>query len=102
MKKTLGGCRRNVKLDCGSMGTTDGFVVVRSVKLPDTHNASVDTSITVEECRARCLANCSCQAYAAADVRGGSSGCVIWMDEIVDLRYVDRGRICSSAWPGLK
>ncbi|TVU32349.1 hypothetical protein EJB05_24074, partial [Eragrostis curvula] len=91
MKKTSGGCRRNVALDCGA---ADGLVVVRGVKLPDTHNATVDTSITVEECRARCLANCSCLAYAAADIRGGGegSGCVIWTDDIIDLRYVDHGQ----------
>ena len=64
------------------------------MKLPDTHNASVDTGITVEECRARCLANCSCVAYAAADIRGGDvrSGCAMWTNEIIDLRYVDHGQ----------
>jgi hypothetical protein len=99
MKKTGGGCRRNVPLNCGDGGrggavTNDGFVAVSGVKLPDAHNASVDRSITVEDCRARCLAHCSCLAYAAADIGGGGSGsgCVIWMDEIVDLRYVDRGQ----------
>ena len=46
-------------------------MVVRSVKLPDPLNASVDTGIAVEECRERCLADCSCVAYAAADIRGG-------------------------------
>ncbi|CAL5014667.1 unnamed protein product [Urochloa decumbens] len=88
-------CRRNVKLQCSSDGgTTDGFVRVKGVKLPDTHNASVDMGITGEECKARCHANCSCVAYAAADIRGGGvpSGCVMWMDNIVDLRYVDHGQ----------
>ncbi|XP_022684294.1 S-locus-specific glycoprotein S6-like [Setaria italica] len=95
MKDTSGGCRRNVKLDCGGGRTTDGFLLLHAVKLPDTHNATVDKSITVDECRARCLANCSCLAYAAADIRGGGgggSGCVMWTDDIVDLRYVDQGQ----------
>ncbi|CAN6236368.1 unnamed protein product [Urochloa humidicola] len=89
------GCRRNVKLQCSSNGgTTDGFVPVKGVKLPDTHNASVDMGITLKECRKRCHADCSCLAYAAADIRGGGvpSGCVMWTDNIVDLRYVDHGQ----------
>ncbi|XP_062185043.1 G-type lectin S-receptor-like serine/threonine-protein kinase At4g27290 [Phragmites australis] len=96
LRDTSAGCRRKVKLDCGDKNrTTDGFVLLHGVKLPDTHNASVDTSITVEECSARCLANCTCLAYAAADIRGGGgagSGCIIWTDDIMDLRYVDQGQ----------
>ncbi|XP_062186116.1 receptor-like serine/threonine-protein kinase SD1-8 [Phragmites australis] len=94
LRDTSGGCRRNVKLDCGNGATTDGFLLVHGVKLPDAHNVSVDRSITVEECRARCLANCSCLAYSAADIRGGDirSGCVMWTDDIMDLRYVDHGQ----------
>ncbi|PVH35915.1 hypothetical protein PAHAL_7G304500 [Panicum hallii] len=94
-RDTSGGCRRNVKLDCGGDGaTTDGFLLLRAVKLPDAHNVSVDRSTTLEECRARCLANCSCLAYAAADIRDGDvrSGCAMWTDEIVDVRYVDHGQ----------
>lgn len=81
-------CQRNARLQCSNEGTTDGFVLVKGVKLPDTHNASVDTGITMEECERRCRANCSCLAYAAADIRGGSipSGCVMWTDSIIDLR----------------
>ncbi|XP_066350085.1 G-type lectin S-receptor-like serine/threonine-protein kinase At4g27290 [Miscanthus floridulus] len=100
LRDTSGGCKRNVKLDCANNGsgttttTTDGFLLVHGVKLPDTRNATVDMSITVEDCMARCLANCSCLAYAAADIRGGDvrSGCVMWTDDIIDLRYVDKGQ----------
>ncbi|WVZ50411.1 hypothetical protein U9M48_001664 [Paspalum notatum var. saurae] len=86
------GCRRKVALQCSNGSTTDGFVLVRGVKLPDTHNASVDVGITVKECERRCRANCSCLAYAAADIRDGGTGCVIWTDDIVDLRYVEQGQ----------
>nr|CAB3488385.1 unnamed protein product [Digitaria exilis] len=96
LRDTSAGCRRNVKLDCAANGTTttDGFLLVSGVKLPDTHNATVNTSSTVEDCMARCLADCSCLAYAAADIRGGGggSGCVMWKDDIVDLRFVDQGQ----------
>ncbi|RLM64523.1 hypothetical protein C2845_PM16G21030 [Panicum miliaceum] len=95
-RASSGGCQRDVKLECGSNGTatTDWFTVVRSVKLPDTDNATVDMSATLEQCRARCLANCSCVAYAPADIRGDGdgSGCVMWKDGIVDLRYVENGQ----------
>ncbi|KAL6624738.1 hypothetical protein ACP70R_032059 [Stipagrostis hirtigluma subsp. patula] len=95
---TSGGCRRNNELDCGRTNgsTTDGFVVLQGIKLPDTHNASVDTSIdvTLEQCRMMCLANCSCEAYAPADIhdRNVGRGCIMWTDKLVDLRYVDGGQ----------
>ncbi|TVU32342.1 hypothetical protein EJB05_24067, partial [Eragrostis curvula] len=94
MRESSGGCRRNVALECAGNGTTttDGFVAVRGVKLPDTDNATVDMSATLEQCRERCLANCSCVAYTAADIRGGGSGCVMWTTDIVDVRYVDKGQ----------
>ncbi|KAF7019328.1 hypothetical protein CFC21_032517 [Triticum aestivum] len=95
MREAAAGCRRNVPLDCRDGGaTTDGFAVVSGVKLPDTDNATVDVGATLEGCRARCLANCSCVAFAAADIRGGGggSGCVIWAGDIVDVRYVDKGQ----------
>uniref|UniRef100_A0A453D3E6 non-specific serine/threonine protein kinase n=1 Tax=Aegilops tauschii subsp. strangulata TaxID=200361 RepID=A0A453D3E6_AEGTS len=95
MRDTSNGCRRNVTLDCGNgISTTDGFVVMQGVKLPDTHNASVDASITLEECRTRCLANCSCLAYAPLDLKGGGTGtgCIIWREDLMDLRHVDGGQ----------
>ncbi|CAL5025248.1 unnamed protein product [Urochloa decumbens] len=91
-----GGCRRDVQLECGSNGTAgaDRFMVVKGVKLPDTDKATVDTSATLEQCKERCLANCSCVAYAPADIRGdgGGSGCVMWKDSIVDVRYIENGQ----------
>jgi hypothetical protein len=95
------GCRRDVMLDCGKGPTTDGFMLVPGVKLPDTHNASVDmnTSITVEDCKVRCLASCSCVAFAAADIRGNGSGCIIWTDNLIDLRYVDGGQLLYLRLP---
>ncbi|KAL6844008.1 hypothetical protein ACP4OV_025681 [Aristida adscensionis] len=99
VRESSGGCRRDVPLDCAGDGTTtttttDGFLKVQGVKLPDTDNATVDMGATLEQCRARCLANCSCVAYAAADIRGGNvlSGCVMWSHDIVDVRYVDKGQ----------
>ncbi|CAD6259468.1 unnamed protein product [Miscanthus lutarioriparius] len=99
------GCRQNVPLDCGgdgdgdggrrSTGSTDWFAVLPGVKLPDmVDSRSLDTSVTLDQCRARCLANCSCVAYAAADIRGGGdgTGCLMWARNLIDLRYVDGGQ----------
>ncbi|KAF7019315.1 hypothetical protein CFC21_032506 [Triticum aestivum] len=91
MKLYAGGCRRDARLDCGGGTTTDRFREVPGVRLPDTQNATVDLDVaTLEECRARCLADCSCLSYAAANIRGGGnrSGCVMWADAIVDLRLI--------------
>jgi hypothetical protein len=92
LKRYADGCRRDVVLDCGGGTTTDRFKVIPGVKLPDTQNASVDTGVTLEECKARCYANCSCLAYAAAYIQegGDGTGCIIWAD-VVDVRLVDRG-----------
>uniref|UniRef100_A0A0E0BR07 non-specific serine/threonine protein kinase n=1 Tax=Oryza glumipatula TaxID=40148 RepID=A0A0E0BR07_9ORYZ len=90
MREFSGGCRRNVALDCVNGSGTDGFEVLHGVKLPDTHNASLDMGVKLGECKVRCLANCSCVAYAAADFSG--SGCIIWTNPFVDLRFVDDGQ----------
>ncbi|VAH53656.1 unnamed protein product [Triticum turgidum subsp. durum] len=92
MKQHAGGCQRDAVLECRGGKTTDRFKVVPGVKLPDTQNATVDIdAATLEECKARCYANCSCLAYAAADIRGGGnrSGCLLWTDAIGDLRLID-------------
>ena len=64
------------------------------MKLPDTDNATVAQRVTLEQCRAMCLVDCWCVAYAATDIRGGGggSGCVMWTNDIVDVRYVDNGQ----------
>ncbi|PON49900.1 Tyrosine-protein kinase [Parasponia andersonii] len=46
----------------------------------------VNKSLNLEECRAKCLSNCSCMAYANSDVRGKGSGCVMWFGDLVDIR----------------
>nr|CAB3456360.1 unnamed protein product [Digitaria exilis] len=95
MRNTSGGCARRTPLRCvAGGGEDDGFYVLRGVKLPDTHGAAVDAGATVKECGERCLANCSCTAYAAADIRGGGdgSGCIQWFGDLVDTRFVDEGQ----------
>ncbi|KAH7662273.1 alpha-D-mannose-specific plant lectins domain-containing protein [Dioscorea alata] len=78
------GCVRKTPLDCKN--GTDGFLTVPNTKLADTWNATVDTSLSLMECKAKCLNTCECNAYAPSDVRNGGSGCIIWTSELTDLR----------------
>lgn len=102
LRDTSGGCVRHVGLNC----TGDGFITITNAKLPDTTNATVDTTIGLEECRNRCLMNCSCTGYANSNILNGGSGCVIWMGDLADLRQFSSGgqnfyyRVAGSEVPG--
>ncbi|KAJ3705173.1 hypothetical protein LUZ61_008878 [Rhynchospora tenuis] len=87
LRDTSAGCVRQVELNC----TTDGFITISNAKLPDTTNVTVDTTIGLEECRNRCLINCSCTGYANSDILNGGSGCVIWVGDLVDIRQFSGG-----------
>ncbi|EHA8589191.1 G-type lectin S-receptor-like serine/threonine-protein kinase [Cocos nucifera] len=81
------GCTRMTALDCRN--GTDGFVTIKEVKLPDTARSTVDRSMGQDACRAMCLRNCSCTAYASANING--SGCIIWTTELTDIRMYSFG-----------
>ncbi|XP_042425596.1 receptor-like serine/threonine-protein kinase SD1-8 isoform X2 [Zingiber officinale] len=85
------GCARKTALDCKN--GTDGFFLLRGVKLPDTSRSTVDWSTTVSagQCRARCLGDCSCTAYAQANISGRGSGCITWTGNLTDLRLYGNG-----------
>ncbi|XP_074267779.1 receptor-like serine/threonine-protein kinase SD1-8 [Silene latifolia] len=84
------GCIRETELDCQS----DGFLPLYNMKLPETSTAFVDASLSLKQCGNLCKRNCSCTAYANFEfVRGVGSGCVIWTDNLTDMRdYVDGGQ----------
>ncbi|KAJ6842400.1 receptor-like serine/threonine-protein kinase SD1-8 [Iris pallida] len=87
------GCVRRTALDCEN--GTDGFVAVSNLKLPESEDSVVDMGLDLDGCRRKCLMNCSCTAYAAANISGGGSGsgCVVWFSELVDIRsYIDNGQ----------
>jgi hypothetical protein len=87
LRDSSGGCARRTRLNCAG----DGFLPLRGVKLPDTTNATEDAAITVDQCRQRCLANCSCLAYSASNIKGGQSGCIIWTSMLIDIRRFSYG-----------
>ncbi|CAN4083906.1 unnamed protein product [Withania somnifera] len=76
------GCVRFHKLNC----KTDDFNMLRNMKLPDTTWSFVDKNMNLEECEAMCRKNCSCTAYTNSNISGSGSGCVIWSNELLDMR----------------
>ncbi|KAL5558925.1 hypothetical protein UlMin_035136 [Ulmus minor] len=56
------GCERNKPLNCQS---GDWFVKYEGLKLPDTTHTWVNTSMSLKECEAKCMENCSCMALNA-------------------------------------
>ncbi|KZV55961.1 hypothetical protein F511_21580 [Dorcoceras hygrometricum] len=82
------GCVRRTPLNC-SKG--DVFLKYSGIKLPDARGSWFNVSMTLEECGAFCLKNCSCTAYTILDIRNGGSGCLMWFGELVDIREVTQG-----------
>uniref|UniRef100_A0ACD5ZE51 Uncharacterized protein n=1 Tax=Avena sativa TaxID=4498 RepID=A0ACD5ZE51_AVESA len=88
-----GGCRRSSPLACARNGsTTDGFLPLNDVKLPD-DSVAVSAAQSEAECESACLKNCSCQAYTFS---GG--GCAVWHGEFRNLQqlYSDSGASGSA------
>ncbi|WOG86156.1 hypothetical protein DCAR_0205357 [Daucus carota subsp. sativus] len=78
-----GGCVRRTALSCG---TGDGFFTLLNRKLPDTRGCWFNQSMNLEECRIKCLNNCSCTAYSTIDIRERGVGCIIWLKDLIDTR----------------
>ncbi|XP_016648821.1 PREDICTED: G-type lectin S-receptor-like serine/threonine-protein kinase At4g27290 isoform X2 [Prunus mume] len=84
-----GGCERITPFVCQN---GDGFKKYGGVKLPDTTHSWVNQSMSLKECRASCLNNCSCTAYAISNVKGVSS-CTKWFGDLISLRkLLDEGQ----------
>jgi hypothetical protein len=48
--------------------------------------------MTLENCKAKCLENCSCSAYSSLDATGVGNGCSIWFGDLIDLRISPTGQ----------
>ncbi|XP_038903762.1 G-type lectin S-receptor-like serine/threonine-protein kinase At4g27290 isoform X2 [Benincasa hispida] len=79
------GCERNKLMNCGE---EVGFAQVSQLKLPDTKHTWVNKSMNLEECRQKCLRNCSCMAYAMTNISGSGNGCALWIGDLIDLKLI--------------
>ncbi|MCD7459424.1 hypothetical protein HAX54_040881 [Datura stramonium] len=89
-KKTdwSGGCVRRTELNCLQ---GDVFLKYSHIKLPDTRNSWSNVTMTLEECKDICSKNCSCMAYSNTDIRNGGSGCLLWFEDLLDIRKGSNG-----------
>ncbi|KAJ0489445.1 putative protein kinase RLK-Pelle-DLSV family [Helianthus annuus] len=88
----VSGCIRKNPLNCGNgnaNGNEDGFLKIVGVKIPDTRRAWYNVSMTLGECEMACKRNCSCTGFTSLDIRNGGSGCLLWLDELLDTREYD-------------
>ncbi|KAK2350673.1 G-type lectin S-receptor serine/threonine-protein kinase RKS1 [Trifolium repens] len=86
-----GGCVR--KKGVSVCGNGEGFAKVVSLKIPDISIAVDKGGLSLEECEKECFRNCSCTAYAVADVRNSGSGCLAWDGDLMDIQKLsDQGQ----------
>ncbi|KAI3457530.1 hypothetical protein Pfo_014193 [Paulownia fortunei] len=77
------GCVRRTPLNCQN---GDAFLKYSGIKLPDTKHSWFNESMNLEECKVLCLKNCSCMAYSNLDISRGANGCLLWFDDLVDIK----------------
>ncbi|XP_028103670.1 receptor-like serine/threonine-protein kinase SD1-8 [Camellia sinensis] len=80
-----GGCARKMALTC-DLG--DWFFKFERTKLPD-YSISLG-NMTVSQCESKCRDNCSCTAYAYANMSGETTvHCMNWFGDLMDLKGND-------------
>ncbi|XP_037445127.1 G-type lectin S-receptor-like serine/threonine-protein kinase At1g11330 [Triticum dicoccoides] len=78
------GCRRTEDLNCGKQSQ---FITLSGMKVPDKFLHLKNRSF--DECAAECSNNCSCTAYAYANLSSGGANddptrCLVWTRELID------------------
>ncbi|KAK9051757.1 hypothetical protein SSX86_028385 [Deinandra increscens subsp. villosa] len=80
------GCKRKHALNCSN---GDGFMKYEQMKLPD--NSTVLGALSPIECEKKCMKECNCMAYTSLNMYGNGSICVVWFDDLNDLRVIRGG-----------
>ncbi|KAL6655090.1 hypothetical protein ACP70R_005916 [Stipagrostis hirtigluma subsp. patula] len=92
------GCRRREVLRCAGAGDGDGFLALPEMKMPDMFVLVGNRSF--EECTAECSRNCSCVAYAHANLSSSPTGdsmrCLVWVGELIDTEKIGGASIRSE------
>ncbi|GLT56117.1 hypothetical protein SLA2020_291880 [Shorea laevis] len=78
------GCMRSNPLNCQK---GDGFKKFGALKRPDAAHSWLNRSMDLNECRVKCLENCSCMAYTTLDIKE-DRGCAIWFGDLIDLKQL--------------
>ncbi|TXG67238.1 hypothetical protein EZV62_008513 [Acer yangbiense] len=81
------GCVRMTELNCEKR---DEFWNYTGLKLPDTSNSTFNTSMSLQECKEKCLKDCSCTAYANSNISQEGSGCLLWFGNLTDMIQYDQ------------
>ncbi|OMO76637.1 S-locus glycoprotein [Corchorus capsularis] len=78
------GCVRRVELVCdkNNSSSSDGFLKLSGVKLPDRSQYQKPQENTGDACGFWCLNNCSCMAYSYVT----GIGCIIWSGDLIDVQ----------------
>ena len=82
------GCVRKWEVSCGN---GDGFVKYMGLKLPDNSFLAANRTMSLEECEAECLKNCSCMAFSRLDIHGNGGNCVMWSGDLLDMKKFPDG-----------
>ncbi|TXG67222.1 hypothetical protein EZV62_008497 [Acer yangbiense] len=73
------GCVRMTELNCEKGNEFRNYT---GLKLPDTSNSTFNTSMRLQECKEKCLKDCSCIAYANSNISQEGSGCLLWFGNL--------------------
>ncbi|KAF7126341.1 hypothetical protein RHSIM_Rhsim11G0022500 [Rhododendron simsii] len=90
LRDASGGCiKKREALSMCQNG--EGFVKVANAKIPDTSKARVRISLSIHECKAECLRNCSCLAFTSEAEGGARANCFTWHENLMDARRFPSG-----------